>query len=54
MVLSEELQQASLIINELVDLNLKGTKSRQGELGLAIIELETLISKILEQPLTTR
>ena len=49
MVLSEELQQASLIINELVELNLKGTKSMQGELGPTIPELEIVISQLLEQ-----
>ena len=53
MALSEELQQASLIINELVELKLKGTKSRKGELGPAIPELEIVISQLLEQPLMT-
>ena len=48
MALSEELQQASLIINEQVELNLNGTKSRHGELGPAILELEIVISQLLE------
>ena len=53
MVLHEELQQASIIINELVNLELKGTKSRKGELGPTILELEIIvISQLLEQPLT--
>ena len=49
MVLREELQQASLIINEMVELKLKGTKSRMGELGPTILELEIVISQLQEQ-----
>ena len=52
MVLSEEIQQESLIMNELVDINLKGTKFIHGELGPTIPELEIVISQLLEQPLT--
>ena len=48
MVLCEEIKKASLIMNKLVELNLNGTKSRQGELGPAIPELEIVISQLLE------
>ena len=53
MVLSKEIQQESLIINELLEINLKGTKSMQGELGPTITELDIVISQLLEQPLRT-